>query len=95
MSWPAQIEALKAAGCERVYSERASPGADSRSLPRARAREGIPHVLNRIELGTFGWQRDDGDVGRYDEAMVSSRTVSFRVEPGIKLFPQAVGIARR
>src|SRR6266702_7472357 len=29
---------LKAAGCERVYSERASPGADSRSLPRARAR---------------------------------------------------------
>src|SRR5260370_22411109 len=36
--WPAQIEALKAAGCERVYSERASPGADSRSLPRARAR---------------------------------------------------------
>ncbi len=27
-----------------------------------------PHVLNRVELGTFGWQRDDGDVGRYDEA---------------------------
>src|SRR2546422_998999 len=28
----------------------------------------LPHVLNRVELGTFGWQRDDGDVGRYDEA---------------------------
>jgi len=42
VSWPAQIEALKAAGCERVYSERASPGADSRSLPRARARRGVP-----------------------------------------------------
>src|SRR5262249_25477965 len=27
-----------------------------------------PHVLNRVELGTFGWQRDDGDVGRYDQA---------------------------
>src|SRR5260370_15964077 len=38
VSGSAQIEALKAAGCERVYSERASPGADSRSLPRARAR---------------------------------------------------------
>src|SRR5256714_14416858 len=28
----------------------------------------LPHVLNRVELGTFWWQRDDGDVGRYDEA---------------------------
>jgi hypothetical protein len=26
------------------------------------------HVLNRVELGTFGLQRDDGNVGRYDEA---------------------------
>jgi hypothetical protein len=24
----------------------------------------LPHVLNRVELGTFGWQRDE----RYDEA---------------------------
>ena len=27
-----------------------------------------PHVLNRVELGIFGRQRDDGDVGRYDKA---------------------------
>jgi hypothetical protein len=28
----------------------------------------LPDVLDRIELGTFRWQRDERDVGRYDEA---------------------------
>src|SRR5262249_12132 len=28
----------------------------------------LARVLIRVELGAFRWQRDDGDVGRYDEA---------------------------
>src|SRR5262245_4292778 len=27
----------------------------------------MPHVINLVELGTCGWQRDGGNVGRYDE----------------------------
>ena len=29
----------------------------------------LPDVLCRIELGTFGWQRYDGDVVRHDQAI--------------------------
>ena len=28
----------------------------------------LPHVFDRIELGAFWRQRNDGDVGRHDEA---------------------------
>ena len=28
----------------------------------------LPDVLNRVEVGAFRRQGDDGDVGRYDEA---------------------------
>src|SRR2546430_691104 len=28
----------------------------------------LPHVFDRVELGTFWRQRNDGDVGRHDEA---------------------------
>jgi hypothetical protein len=29
----------------------------------------LPDVLHRVQLRAFGWQRDDGDVGRHDELM--------------------------
>jgi hypothetical protein len=28
----------------------------------------LPDVFDRVELGAFRWQRNDGDVGRHDEA---------------------------
>ena len=27
----------------------------------------LPDVLDRVQLGAFGWQRDDADVGRHLE----------------------------
>src|SRR3989454_3859165 len=71
---------LKAAGCERVYSERASPGADSRSLPRARARRvrfGPPDRLSPLgevylqpTLTTGHWTGEGGSRERGGEKMV-------------------------